>query len=184
MMDAEAALAGRIAEERGARRWSLATLAERSGVSRSMLSKIERREASPTAAVLLKIASALELTLAELLTEPAATGARFLAASDQPVWTDPGSRYLRRQVFLSPALPLELVEVELPAGARVAAPAASYAFIKQVLWVLEGTVAIVENGEPTVLDAGDRLQFGPPSDVVFENCSDRPCRYLVALLRG
>jgi transcriptional regulator with XRE-family HTH domain len=184
MMDAESALAGRIARERGARRWSLATLAERSGVSRSMLSKIERCEASPTAAVLLKIASALSLTLAELLTEPAARNARFLAACDQPAWTDPGSGYLRRQVYLSPALPLELVEVSLPAGARVAAPAASYAFIKQVLWVLEETVTIFENGAPTVLRAGDRLQFGPPSDVVFENSGDKPCRYLVAVLRG
>src|SRR6185437_7022184 len=170
MMDAESALAGRIARERGARRWSLATLAERSGVSRSMLSKIERCEASPTAAV--------------LLTEPAARNARFLAACDQPAWTDPGSGYLRRQVYLSPALPLELVEVSLPAGARVAAPAASYAFIKQVLWVLEETVTIFENGAPTVLRAGDRLQFGPPSDVVFENSGDKPCRYLVAVLRG
>jgi transcriptional regulator with XRE-family HTH domain len=183
MIDEEQALSRRIAGERAARRWSLAELAERSGVSRAMLSKIERREASPTATVLLRIATALGLTLAELLTEPAAAASRHLAARDQPVWVDPASGYLRRQVFLDPALPLELVEIELPAGARIAAPAAAYAFIKQVLWVLEGTVVIFENGQPTILGAGDRLQFGRPSDVVFENRGDRPCRYLVAVLR-
>jgi hypothetical protein len=133
--------------------------------------------------VLLRIASALGLTLAELLTEPSQGNDRHLAAADQPVWTDPASGYLRRQVYVSAALPLELVEVALPAGARVAAPAASYAFIRQVLWLLEGSLTIDEAGSRTTLAAGDRLQFGPPGDVVFESAGDQPCRYLVAVLR-
>src|SRR5438552_2849825 len=129
-MEAEAALAHRIAQERAQRGWSLADVAERSGVSRSMLSKIERQEASPTATVLLRIASAFEVTLAELLTEPAAASPRLVRAAEQPIWIDPTSRYRRRQVYLSPTLPLELVEVDLPAGASVAAPASSYALIR------------------------------------------------------
>lgn len=182
MMDSDAALAHRIARERSQRGWSLAQLAERSGVSRSMLSKIERQEASPTATVLLRIAAAFGVTLAELLSEPAAV-ARLARAADQPAWIDPASGYRRRQVYLSPALPLELVEVELPPGARVAAPASSYALIRQVLWVLEGGVTILEDELRTELAAGDRLEFGPPSDVVFHNESDKRCRYLVAVVR-
>lgn len=183
-MDMESELAAWIADRRKARGWSLADLAERSGVSRSMLSKIERREASPTATVLIKIATALDMTLAELLTGPQSSPPRHLPRAAQPTWTDPASGYLRRQVYLSPAMPLELVEIDLPAGASVSSPASSYALIRQVLWVLEGTVTICEGEARTVLAPGDRLEFGPPSDVVFLNHSGRPCRYLVALVRG
>jgi transcriptional regulator with XRE-family HTH domain len=45
-------IANRIRVEREQRSWSLADLSERSGVSRAMISKIERNEASPTATVL------------------------------------------------------------------------------------------------------------------------------------
>ena len=183
ILDSEAELAGRIAQERAQRGWSLADVAERSGVSRSMLSKIERQEASPTATVLLRIASAFGVTLAELLTAPAAASPRLARAADQPSWTDPTSGYRRRQIYLSSVLPLELVEVNLPAGAFVAAPASSYALIRQVLWVLEGAVTIVEGEQRTALQSGDRLEFGPPADVVFQNETDVSCRYLVAVVR-
>ena len=183
MMDAGATLAQRIAQERIKRGWSLAQLAERSSVSRSMLSKIERQEASPTATVLLRIAAAFEMTLAELVTEPATAASRLARAADQSAWIDPATGYQRRQVYLSAALPLELVEVDLPPGACVAAPASSYAFIRQVLWVLEGVVTILEGEHQTVLGPGDRLEFGHPSDVLFRNEYEKRCRYLVAVLR-
>lgn len=181
-MDFEARLAARIAAERRRRGWSLADLGDHSGVSRSMLSKIERCEASPTATVLLKIASAFGLTLAGLLTTEERAPAK-LARADQPTWIDPASSYLRRQIYLDPAMPLELVEVELPAGASVAAPASSYALIRQVIWLLEGSLTVIEGAQPTALDPGDRLEFGPPADVVFCNNGRHPCRYLVAVLR-
>lgn len=182
IVDSEAALARRIADERAARGWSLAELAQRSGVSRAMLSKIERREASPTATVLMRIATAFETTLAGLLSERA-SAPRHLSADEQPTWIDPASGYRRRQIYLSARLPLELVEVLLPPGAVVSVPASAYALIRQVLWVLEGKVIIDEGGEPTVLDTGDSLEFGAPSDVQFRNESRRPCRYLIAVVR-
>lgn len=176
-------LAHRISAERSHRSWSLADLAARSGVSKAMLSKIERREASPTASILLRIAAAFELTLAELLTDMRAEDARLQRAADQPVWTDPATGYLRRQVYLGTRLPLELVEVVLPPGAAVAIPASSYAFIRQLVWVIEGSLTIVEGETETVLAAGDRIEFGPPSDCAFRNDSDASCRYLVTVMR-
>src|SRR5438270_397045 len=103
-------LAQRIRGEREARGWSLAGLAERAGVSKAMLSKIERAEASPTAATLSRIATAYGLTMAALFEGPKDGGSRLLRAKDQPVWRDPKTAYLRRQVFLNPSNPLELVE--------------------------------------------------------------------------
>ncbi|MGJ4925613.1 helix-turn-helix domain-containing protein [Bradyrhizobium sp. HKCCYLS2038] len=142
---AHAALARRIADERAMRSWSLAELSQRSGVSRAMLSKVERSEASPTATVLMRIAAAFETTLADLLSEKA-SAPRHLSRDEQPTWMDPASGYRRRQIYLSASLPLELVEVVLPPGAAISAPASAYALIRQVLWVLEGKVVIDEGG--------------------------------------
>jgi len=183
IMDAGAQLSRRISAERSRRGWSLQDLAERSAVSRGMLSKVEREEASPTASVLVRIAAAFDLTLAELLTDHDGHAGRLRRAADQETWVDPLTRYRRRQIYLSAHLPLELVEVELPAGAKVAMAASVYALIRQVVWVIAGRLTVVEGDGCSRLEAGDRLEFGAPSDSVFENESSEPCRYLVAVLR-
>src|SRR5882762_4247149 len=87
-------LATRIAIEREARGWSLADLAERSGVSKAMISKIERGEVSPTAVILLRLAGAFDLTLAGLLLRAEGEGKRLSRAAEQPVWRDPETGYL------------------------------------------------------------------------------------------
>ena len=176
-------IAERVAGERSRRDWSLAELAERSGVSKAMLSKIEREEVSPTAAILARLATAFGLTLAGLLESTSGEAARFLAREKQPRWRDPASAYVRRQVFQSPRNPLELVDVQLPAGARVAFPKSSYELIRQVVWVLSGELEIRDGGSVHVLHEGDRLEFGPPADSAFRNPARKACRYLVALVR-
>lgn len=183
MDDSGGRLSRRIRQEREARGWSLGDLAERSDVSKAMISKVERGEASPTAALLAKLSGAFELTLATLLARAEAGGARKIAAAEQALWRDPGTGYVRRQVFAAGDHPLELVRVELPPGARAAFPAASYAFIRQVVWVLEGDLAIVEGGQETRLAAGDSYAFGEPADSAFANPGARPCAYLVAVAR-
>ena len=182
--DSEVRLAQRIRLERQARGWSIADLARESDVSKAAISKIERGETSPTAGVLVRIAAAFDLTLAGLLVRAEGDEGRLIRAGDQPVWQDPDSHYLRRQVFMRPGHPLELVEVEMPAGQKVEMPAASYAHIRQAVWVIEGRLALREGGERFELEAGDCLGFGAPSDVEFANEGNEPCRYLVALARS
>jgi transcriptional regulator with XRE-family HTH domain len=176
-------LAQRIRLEREARGWSQGDLAERSDVSKAMISKIERGEASPTAALLAKLSGAFELTLATLLTRAEAQGSRRIAVAEQVLWRDPGTGYVRRQVFARADHPVELVHVDLPPGAKAEFPAASYAFIKQVVWVLEGQLAITENGQTTRLAAGDAYAFGEPADSSFANPGSRGCAYMVAVSR-
>jgi transcriptional regulator with XRE-family HTH domain len=178
------ALAGRIRAEREARGWSLADLGERAGVSKAMISKVERSEASPTAALLGRLSGAFGLTLSMLLARAEQNRDGLVRAGDQARWRDPATGYERRQVFVSADWPFELTQVELPAGASVAFPAASYAFMRQVVWVLDGRLVFEEGEIRHVLKAGDRLQLGPPRDCVFLNEGARPCRYLVAVLRG
>jgi len=183
-VDPTAAIASRIRAGREARGWSLAEFAERSGVSKAMISKIERDETSPTAALLGRLSGALGLTLSELLAGAESHSRRLIRTHEQPLWTDPATGYVRRQV--SPAVsdtPLELTRVELPPGAGVAYPAASYAFIRQMIWVLDGRLTFIEGEVAHRLEAGDCLALGPPQDCSFRNEGDAPCAYLVALVR-
>jgi len=176
-------IAARLRLERESRGWSLADLAERSGVSKAMISKIEREEVSPTAVILVRLAGAFDLTLAGLLLR-AEGQQRLTRAGEQAVWRDPKTGYRRKQVFGRSDHPLEIIEVELPAGQEVVLPASSYAHIRQAVWVRTGDLVIIEAGERNELGAGDCLGFGPPSEVTFSNETGTPCTYVVALARS
>lgn len=177
------ALAAALYAARTSRDLSAAALAERSGVSRTMIGKIERGEAQPTAALLGRLSGALGMSLSELVARAEGTGGRLVRADDQPIWTDPGTGYRRRAVSPVPGGPLELVEVHLPAGARVEYPAESYAFLHHQIWVLDGALRFEEGDVRHDLGTGDCLQLGSPQPCAYVNPSDRDCRYLVALAR-
>jgi transcriptional regulator with XRE-family HTH domain len=175
-------IAARVRGERTARRWSLDDLAERSQVSKAMISKIERAEASPTAALLGRLSGAYGITLSALLAD---SEIRYgpVRRADQAVWRDPATGYVRRQVSASANIPIELTEVDLPAGAAVSFPASSYAFISQVIWVLAGRLTFVEGEIAHDIGPGDSFELGAPVDRAFRNDTDAPCRYLVVVLR-
>ena len=176
-------IAGRVRRERAMRQWSLDDLSERSQVSKAMISKIERAEASPTAALLGRLSGAYGLTLSALLADADDVHHGPVRRADQPVWRDPATGYVRRQVSASQRIPIELTEVDLPAGASVAFPASSYAFISQVMWVLDGRLTFVEGEVEHDIGPGDSFELGSPVDRMFRNDTDKPCRYLVVVLR-
>lgn len=182
--ESSAGIARRIRLERDSRGWSLADLAEQSGVSKATISKIEREEVSPTAVILVRLASAFDLTLAGLMLRAEGQGDRLSRAAAQPVWRDPETGYLRTQVFNRPDHPIEIIKVELPAGKQVKLPASSYAHIRQAVWVQAGSLVIIETGERHELGTGDCLGFGPPGEVTFANETTTPCVYVVVLARS
>jgi transcriptional regulator with XRE-family HTH domain len=181
--DPTRSLAARIAIEREARGWSLTELAARSGVSKAMISKVERGEASPTATLLGRLSGAFGLTLSTLLARAEQTDNGLLRASDQPEWQDPASGYVRRQISPRSDLPLELTRVELPAGATVSFPASSYTFIRQLLWILKGKLTFIEGDMAHELEPGDCLLLGPPVDCTFKTRGRESCVYLVVVMR-
>jgi transcriptional regulator with XRE-family HTH domain len=176
-------LATTLRAARLARELSAAALAERSGVSRAMIGKIERGEAQPTAVLLGRLSAALGMTLSELVARAEGDDQRLVRAADQPTWTDPDTGYRRRAVSPATGRPLELVEVDLPAGAQVSYPAEAYTFIHQQIWMLQGRLRFREGDTDHELDAGDCLQLGPPAPCSFFNPTSEICRYLVALTR-
>src|SRR5215204_7368626 len=110
-------LAEAVQTARLAQGLSASALAERSGVSRAMIAKVERAEAQPTAALLGRLSAALGMTLSELVTRAEQSDRRLVRAAEQPTWTDPETGYRRRALSPVPGGLLELVEVELPDGA-------------------------------------------------------------------
>jgi transcriptional regulator with XRE-family HTH domain len=179
-----ASLAATVQAARIAQDLSVNALAERSGVSRAMIGKIERGEAQPTAVLLGRLSGALGMTLSELVARAETTGELLRRREDQPVWTDPATGYQRRAVSPVTEGPLELVEVELPPGATVFYPADAYIFKYQQLWILDGHLRFHEGPVVHDLHTGDCLQLGSPSPTTFHNPAATPCRYLVALVKG
>ncbi|WP_329338982.1 XRE family transcriptional regulator [Streptomyces sp. NBC_00663] len=181
-------IAARVRAERERRRWTLAQLAEASGVSQAMISRIEREESSPTAVVLGKLSAAFQLSVSSLLASAEgeaaaeAEGERVRREADAAVWRDPETGYRRRQIT-SPRFPTEIAEIRLPAGAQVPYPAAAFAFIRQLVWVLDGQLTFHEGELVHDLHAGDTIELGEPAARVFVNNTDTECRYVVVLAR-
>lgn len=121
------------------------------------------------------------MTLSELIASAEVQPDRLVRRSEQPVWTDPDTGYVRRAVSPDSHSMLQLIEVELPSLARVAMPRESYLFIDQQIWMLEGSLRFIEGEESHDLEAGDCLQLGEPQACVFENPGASACRYLVAI---
>jgi hypothetical protein len=110
---------------------------------------------------------------------------RLVRANEQSRWIDPETGYIRRQIAPAPGsdIPLDVVQVELPAGASVTFPARNYASVRQLIWVSDGCLTFIEGELVHKLSAGDCLELGPPADCAFRNEQSFPCRYVVILLR-
>jgi len=170
----------RVARRRAALRLRLEEIAARTGVSRAMISRIERGEVHASAVVLDKLCAGLGISLSELFARDAASP--LLRRADQPVWQDPASGYLRREV--APAgtgSSVRIVEVEFPAGAEVAFERSRQRAIEQHVWVLEGEIEIAFAGSVYSLSAGDCLHMRLAEGNSFRNVGGRPARYAVIL---
>ncbi|AMJ59140.1 helix-turn-helix domain-containing protein [Bosea sp. PAMC 26642] len=161
---------------------TLDELATRSGVSRAMISRVERGESSPTAALLDRLCAGLGIVLSALFRDEHGAGP-LVRRDEQQVWTDPASGYRRRTV--SPAgtgSRLEIVEVEMPAGARVLLEAQRAGFrLDQQFWLLEGELVIGLGEREHRLAAGDCLAMLLDGPISFHNPGAEPARYAVVL---
>lgn len=184
-MDINARIAHRLRQLRDAQGLSLDLLAERSKVSRSNISLIERGQSSPTAAVLDKLATALGVTLASLFEEeaaPAKEPSPVSRATEQPVWKDPASGYVRRHLSPATRSPIQLVEVKFPAGGRVSYEGGTREVeVHQQVWMIAGAMEITVGSEQWRLEAGDCLAMCLDRPTVFFNPAPKAARYLVAL---
>ena len=162
---------------------ALDALAAKCDVSRSMLSLIERGESSATAVVLEKIATGLGVPLATLFDDPSAVANPVSRRDDRTPWCDPQSGYIRRNI--SPASfpsPIQIVEVVLPAGARVAyETGAREVSIHQQIWVQEGSIEVTLGSVTHRLVEDDCFAMQLNEPTAFRNRARKPARYIVAI---
>jgi transcriptional regulator with XRE-family HTH domain len=181
---ATARIARRVAALRQRRDLSLQALSQRSHVSRSMISLIERGQSSPTAVVLERLAAGLGVALASLFDDDAAPPSPLSRRDAQLQWRDPASGYVRRN--LSPPnhpSPLQLVAVELPAGASVMYDGTPQRTeMHQQVLVLDGVVEAHSGPERHRLEAGDCLAMRLDRHHGFRNPGRRTARYIVAIV--
>lgn len=183
-LDLNQRIAQRVRGLRAARGLTLEGLAEKSGVSRSMISAIERGDSNPTAVVLERISVGLGVPLASLFEASTVTGNPLSLASEQTSWRDPASGYVRRNV--SPAgfpSPIQIVAVDFPPRATVSyETGARDGTVHQQVWVLEGEILLSYGATTHHLHAGDCLAHQLDRPITFHNPTDRTTRYAVVLV--
>lgn len=182
----ESAIGERLRLLRTARNQTLDDLAGASGVSRAMISRIERGEASPTAQLLSRLCAALDLTLSAFFAFSGGKGDPLSRRAAQPVWRDPETGYQRRAVSApDTASRVEVIEVEFPAGARIAyPPETARAGMTQHVWLFSGALRMTVGGTVHDLRPGDCLYMSITEGHVFDNPGDEPAHYAVVLDRG
>ena len=170
----ENAVGARVKALREAMGFSLRDLSDRSGVSPTMLSQVERGSTSPTLAVAEKIASGLDLSLSQLL--------RLDEAQHVVVG--------HRMEELPPPLPGQRADVSshslepgTSTGGTGDAPMHEPGS-RETAVVLSGEVVLVFEGERHPLSTGDSVTFDADLPHHFENQSDGPVEFIAVIAAG
>ncbi|WP_428527280.1 helix-turn-helix domain-containing protein [Roseibium sp.] len=176
-------LAQRLVGLRKAKGLSLNELAEKSGISRATLSRIERSDTSPTAAALGRLATAFGVSVADLFGFGAAAHDAKLAHTDQTVWRDPETGFQRRSV--SPAISGfrgSVIEGTLPAGAIISYAAPPLPDLEHHIVLLSGAITVTFGDTRFNLAPGDCLRFRLNSPNAYHATGSEPARYLLTVI--
>ena len=168
----------RLRRERGL---TLDALAEASGVSRAMLSKVERGASVPTATVLGKIAGGLAVGLSQLVGPLRDRAPVLLSPAEQPTYRDPETGFERRS--LSPLFPdgrVDFARNYLPAGACAAFPPHRRG-VDEYLYVVSGSLVVVVDGARFEVGPGSSLYYHGYAPHEFRNETDAPAVFFVVI---
>ncbi len=171
-----------VRDARKTQRLSLEQLAQKAGVSRAMISRIEREEAVPTTTVLAKLAEALGLTFSQLMSRSDEQEILRIPAKSQPVLRDEDSGFVRR--CLSPVLPgrgIDFVLNTLPPRATAGDFGAHKRGVEEYIYVQTGRLKAVIGSEVVTLEEGDSLYFQADANHSFINVGACDCVYFLII---
>lgn len=182
-------LGQRIRSIRKERDLSIQALADRSGLSTGMLSQIERGLSTPSVKSLRLLAAALGVPISWFFTAP---GPETAPPSPHVVRRE-SRRVLKlaaigvRKELLTPAAPgtVEVYDITLQPGCGSGAESYSHPGSEKAGLVLEGSLRLWIEDEPTILATGDSFRFASRLAHRFDNCGREPARviWIVALQR-
>ena len=176
-----AVLGQRLRGERRRRGFTLEELAAASGVSRSMLSEVERGSRVPTVLILDRIATGLGTSIARLLRDELPARTVVLRHEDQDVAGDP-SGWERR--VLSPVLPgveFEFMRTTMGPGVDAGVFSPHGVGSREYLAVEAGVLRLSLDGEVVRLQRGDSVFYAGDCHHGFANPGRRPCVYYLAM---
>jgi len=153
-------LCERVKSQRKKREWTLEDLSVASGVSRSMLSQIERGRANPTLAVACRIAQAFSISIGDLVDEPWTTTSIAVIRADDPAYLYRADTQCRIRTLspLQMEKDVEFYEVILAAGASLDS-AAHFEGAKELFTIHEGSVEIESGKDNCKLKKGDSAHY-------------------------
>ncbi|MEV0314115.1 helix-turn-helix domain-containing protein [Nonomuraea fuscirosea] len=179
-----AELGQRIRSERRARGLSIERLAELSGISRSMVSEVERGAKTPSVLVLDRLATALGTSISRLLDEPAHGTMRVLRHEEQRVLRDP-SGWERR--VLSPVLgevEFEFMRTTIGPGVDAGEFVPHTPGSREYLAVEHGRLRLTIDGRPYELGPGDSAYYPGDRRHAFANDGPADCVFYLAMELG
>lgn len=153
-------LCRRVKQLRDERGWSLDSLSKACGVSRSMLSQIERNQTNPTLAVMFRIAQAFGMSLGQLVETPGATSnVDVIRVSDRAYhYRSDKDCEIRTLSPLHLEKDVEFYEVTLqPGGALRSSP--HFEGTREFLTVQKGSVRVESAGDAEELQPGDSASY-------------------------
>lgn len=179
----ELILANRLRALRRQQGWSLDEMAQRAGVSRASLSRIEKAEVSPTTAVLAKICSAFGLSLSHLLAQVESGPRALVPLADQPLWQDQASGFSRRSVSPpEPGLSCEVLACTLEAGASLHYPQPTRPGLEHHLVMQSGQLRLWVEDQAYDLGPGDCLRYKTFGQSRFQVLGEQSAQYLLVLI--
>lgn len=163
---------------------SLDELSRRAGVSKSMLSQIERNQANPTVAVVWRLANALRVELSELLSgaRSNAPAIETVAAHATPGLNSPdGLCHLRILGPIDLAGQFEWYELSIkPGGALESAPHEPGS--REHLSVLSGSLEVTAGGAEQSIKAGETARYAVDGPHAIRNRSKQAASALLVVI--
>ena len=175
-------LGERVRELRRGRGLTLEGLAERSGVSRAMISKLERGEKNPTLVVAAKLAEGLGVTLSQLAGMEERREVVVVPRERRMVMRDPETGFERQ--LLSPnvvGLGVEFIRNVIPEGSTSGAFPPHRKGVEEQIVVEQGTLKATLAGEEYLLGQGDAIYFEADIPHRFDNAGKEECTYYLVI---
>lgn len=160
---------------------SLEQLADRSEVSRSMLSAIERGEKAPTIVVLHRVANGLGLTMTRLLEEEREGSIIVLRRDEQTVARDPAGWERRNLAPATAGSDFEFMRTRIPAGVDAGTYPPHPPGSREFVAVETGSLQLTIGATVVQLDAGDSVAYEADVQHAFLNPGETDCVYYLAV---
>ena len=171
---ASQALSSRVTALRKKNKLTLDQLAAASGVSRSMLSQIERGQANPTLTVTFRIAQAFGMSIGELVDQAwQSSTIEVVHGKDKGnFFRNDSECQIRTLSPLHMEKSIEFYELRIAAGASLAS-APHYEGTKELLTITSGQAKLISGDNCTELSEGDSAHYRADLSHAIENCGKK-----------